>query len=477
MGDYESKPETVLPQRPLPPEPKPLAKKKEAPRRVPRTADVIAPDHEIDTVGMSSKTLLEMVKVHVETIHQHLGASKAAAIARLHDPPEPKDRSRALRILSFLAETLGTVVMGRISSGIVTELTPKAGEQGLTSDALSTIKDQLRSVTNTVGTGAAGLATSIYNDNTAGPPMANPSSKSLLDEFSTLLDYKLSAANDRAHGHLIAAMASVDETRAAEVQPLLDAVRRYSASPALGAWLQAEIALGWMNFSASVSLGARKPGESVMPEANKIGGSKSPDWRRQHQGFMEIDIDFPDYIDRFKGVTLGAVSILSMGPGAADILRSYTEATPGGDARSLSLATLPVYRRLWLGRNRTDRAPDVVITPDQHVEVNANSSLLAAIVSDTSGTFEEIQFRGRNTREENDALVAKSQRKEPSYSGEDGPLGPVLATPLPSLLPRDHVRLRETTRDLVVNARQASAGAELIIGALLAGATTASISK
>jgi hypothetical protein len=112
-------------------------------------------------------------------------------------------------------------------------------------------------------------------------------------------------------------------------------------------------------------------------------------------------------------------------PGAAEMLKRM----------KLPLDQLPVYRRIWLGQHAVDRLPDLVITPEHALEVNGNSSLLAAIATGARGRRQEIQFEGRSEEAERMGLLEKARRAqqappEPART-EPGPLGPLMR-PIPA---------------------------------------------
>ena len=500
MGDDRTQePQIDLNVRPLPAAPAQV-RPKQLPRRVPTTGDLITPTEDVDARGMPSQVVYEMIKNHVALIHQQLDDAAKSAIARLEDPPPPSDQPMALRAMKFLAETLAALALGRVGQDML-----RTVSKGFSKETVDAVKDQMKSLSGKAATGAAGLLTADVAKNDRGgaaPPPSNPSAASLVEEFAARFKLALDRSHGRARDNLAIAIGSVEQTTPDEILPLLDELRRHSASSNLGAWLQAEIALGWMNFCASISVGRRAPSQTIMPDANKLGGSRSPEWRQQHDGFLEIDIDIPDEIEGMKGVVVGAISIRSNGPGAAHILRAYSEEPAGHRSKAdadaaagtaawdkaaglpvreppsgLSLATLPVYRRLWLGRNRIDRMPDIIIAPDHRVEVNENSSLLAALATGEAGSFDEIQHRGREEEIKQAALVQRSKEPATDMTGEDGPLGRPRPTPSRGMSDPEQFRLARLTGNLVSRARDARLGAEKVIRDLLAKATTSQISS
>jgi len=182
------------------------------------------------------------------------------------------------------------------------------------------------------------------------------------------------------------------------------------------------VCTGWLRFSSAISLGPREADEPAMPGANRIGGADAIAWRRAHAGFVEIELDFPEEMNGMAGVALGRMRVAS-GPGAARILRQSGR----------MLGELPVYRRLWLGSHRRERAPDVVIGPEHRLEVNAGSSLLAAIAMGSRGRLDAVAGEGRGEEAERVRLLDKRARSVPAAARQPGPLGGVVADyPMPT---------------------------------------------
>jgi hypothetical protein len=488
MGEYENKPDTkkaglALPSRPLPPAPK--ASKAPVPAKgVPTVEDLIAPSGAVDTQGLGTEAIYGMVGNYVRAIYGQLGKRLDEALTSLKDPPPPPDHSLALRMLGMLAENLASAVLGKIGEGVLVAL--KAGQ--FSEPTLNVMNDRLKSLASFGAGSAKELVTSVPGNPGTSPRhargAANPSATTLLAEFGTRASNKLENNKALASNRLIAAMENVHHTQPAEVQPLLDAVGAYAEDGMLGAWFQGQIAMGWMNFCASLSIGEREAGQTVMPDANKIGGSRSVDWRRGHAGFVEINIDFSDEVNGMQGVTLGTIRIASDGPGAARILRASVDqskdaanaapqATPTAADKiaatfasayapepksdGIPLDTLPVYRRLWLGRNNLDRTPDVVFTPDHKLVVNGNSSLLAAVATGARGSFLAILGQGREEETEQAPLVEKT------------------LNPLDSTTHREDLRLGVLVSRSVGRMHDAQEGAAKLVKAFLSKATTEQI--
>ena len=504
MGAYENKPDLSQAaiagtKRAIPPAPKPSRPRVPA-KAVPTVQDLVNPSADLDIAGLDSSTLMKLLDLEVTPIYQQLHHALGRAVSALNDPPPVQDRSLAMELLGILAETLGGMAFGRLGH----ELLSMMRGHSVGEATMATIKDQLiKPVAALTGKAVASriapAGATPVGQHKDPEGVADPAASTLLQEFETRMENALNSREFTARGHLATAVSKVQGTQPSELAALFEALRDYASSDVLGAWFQSEVAIGWLNFSAKASLGRRDPKQTVMPDANRIGGSTSNEWRRTHAGFIEIEIDFPDEIDGLSGVTVGKIGVASDGPGAARILRAYTEPTsaaktnpnaaqgaaavysnlgiPAPEAPTgLSLATLPVYRRLWLGTNRLNRMPDIVITPENAVEVNANSSLLAAVATGAQGSFHEIQGRGRQEGVEEQDLVEKALAPATDLGGAEGRLGKSFdGLHGRKMSGAKSVRLGELVSNTVLRARDARAGAERIIRDLLANATTSQI--
>ena len=129
---------------------------------------------------------------------------------------------------------------------------------------------------------------------------------------------------------------------------------------ALRAWFVREVTIQWMNLCTQVSLGSRAAG---------------------HGGMIDITIDVSFDTDGAQLRFVGARN--EAGPGAAAVLRDARDdhGTP------YTLATLPVYRRVWLktSDSRLDTVPAFVITPEGAIEAQLDDDALAAIGAGRQG--------------------------------------------------------------------------------------------
>lgn len=423
MSEYDTKPaakkqEPAAPVRLVPPAPKePTTRPLKPARRVPTAADLVRPAGRGGLDDASSAAMGRAAEPYIDAIYKNLGHALASAIARLAEPPPPPDRSFALKALGIFIDSVLGVVAGTLSNGILEALKARNVPAG----AVDVVKEQLRNL----GTAAGGAlkapaSTDRAAAEVAAPGTADLAAKSLLDEFAARSRMALNQKRARAKSHLLLAEDQIRRSHPDEVRPLLEALDQHAGSAELATAFQQQIVIGWLNFCASAALGPRKAGESLMPDANQVGGSSSWEWRRARPGFVEINVDFPDDVRGLEGVALGKIWLGSPGPGAAEMLGRM----------KLPLDQVPVHRRIWLGRHALDRLPDLVITPEHRLEVNASSSLLAVIATGTRGPLQDIQFEGRSEEAERARFLDKAQSAQqapPSPAREEpGPLGPLL---------------------------------------------------
>jgi hypothetical protein len=494
MPDYDEKKSAPTqkkkpgtPLRPIPPAPKTPGVVHRPAKSVPSIEDLVSPVGQVSLDGVDSATLIKIATIYVEAIYTNLDRALTKALAELREPPPPPDRPFAVYVLGKLAETLVGSLLGRVGHVLVDAMEARKTEADVqnqkpavdgkqpakSSDAsIQAFKDQLKSITGAASGGAKNLVTRAPGSTRTMPKSdsskdaANPAS--LLAEFSAAAQGKLVGNRADALTQLVLAGNMIQQAAPGELALVVNSLQQHSNTDALNKWFEHEIAMGWLNFSASISLGPRDENKSVMPNANEIGGSVSPEWFRGHVGFVEIEIDCPDEVRGMAGVTLGRVTVASIGPGAAKILREM----------NLPLSALPVYRRLWLGTNKLDRLADVVITPEHQREVNGNSSMLAALASGAAGGFHEITGEGRTEERERARLLAKQAGRRPTpASAEPGPLGPSLEKyPIDGgPTPAEDGRLGVLAAKSIFRNVNAQRGAEMLVE-LLRKATTSVIS-
>jgi hypothetical protein len=220
----------------------------------------------------------------------------------------------------------------------------------------------------------------------------------LLAVFEARQEEALREQRERAERRLLAAATAIGKVDPTAPRVLAEVL----AGPADAAPLRAEylrrVCTGWLRLCSALSLGPRAAGEPAMPNANLIGGSPAAAWRRAYPGFIEIEVDFPEWVQAMRGVMLGKLSVASE-PSTVRLLRHSGR----------TLTELPVYRRLWLGSHQLDRSPDVVITPEQQIEVNTRSALLAAIALSREGRLHDLLVEGIDEERERAGLLDRAE--------------------------------------------------------------------
>jgi hypothetical protein len=460
MSDYDTNPaakkaEPSAPLRLVSPASKtPTTRPLKPARRVPTAEDLVHPPGRQSLDGASSAAMGRAAEPYVDAIYRNLGAALGSAISRLKEPPPPPDRSFALKALGIFVESVLGIVTGTLSTGILEALKAR----NVPASAVDVVKDQLKNLGTAIGgeLKQPGPRARKAPEATASGT-ADLAAKSLLDEFTARSRIALNQQRARAKSQLLLAEDLIRQSHPEEVRPLLETLDQHAGDGALATAFQQEIVIGWLNFCAATTFGPRSDGETLMPNANKVGGSSSPEWRRTRPGFVEISVNVPEDVRGLEGVTLGKVSVGSDGPGAAEMLKRM----------QLSLDRLPVHRRIWIGRHALDRLPDIVITPEHQLEVNTNSSLLAAIATGAPARLQEIQFEGRSEEIERARLIEKALRAQQApartIDEQPGPLGP-LVRPLPAgTTPREDERIASLTARRHRRADDAQRGAAQLV--------------
>lgn len=275
--------------------------------------------------------------------------------------------------------------------------------EGLSTKAANATGDKLRE--------GATQAPAVAPDAAATSSHLIPGS-TLLETFISLENGSLLAQKERAI-LMIETMMSSAAARGAELAELDAALLNALDSPQLRAWFHYKVTMEWVNFVAKVSIGAPAEGQTTtMPGANEIDGISAAGrgaartWQGA-EGFVEITLRLPDRIDGLNAAAVQNVSLPSSF-GAANKLKDLAS-IPDGSVRSYSLATLPVFRRVWLkaGDSAMAQAPAVVITPDGKIEFDANNPALAAVGSMRST---ELGDRDAYYLAGTDAMTAEQRR-------------------------------------------------------------------
>ena len=218
--------------------------------------------------------------------------------------------------------------------------------------------------------------------------------ESLLTEFVTRTRLRLIARQHDVINTLRLVRAAAAQNQAELTQ--LDESLRDLIGLQLVTWFRTKVTMEWMNFCAGLSLGEREAGQLTdMKHANTIGGFAENNaeattiWRGRHEGFVDITISV-DHAANLKVVR----AFLEAGPGTLNTLRD-TAAVEDANG-TLTLATLPVYRRIWIkaGESALAQNPAFVITPEGAIEANYDDEVLQGIGAGRVETGDAAMFIG-----------------------------------------------------------------------------------
>ncbi len=346
---------------------------------VPTPADLAPGAGPADLSFASSGVLLQAVQADVTSMYQMFQEGADHAIAALKMPPAPPDESFALKVLAQLAEGLAGFALGRLGTTVTDAV--RRTFSGAAADAIKTTfgaytKEAMQSAHSTV---LAPLGHVKRSPPGAPAEWESPSSPTLLDEYRAETKNALIRSHRDAIERLLLVQDYVSRTEPAKLEELARAMHG-AVDPRHIADFENEVVIGWLNFSASVSLGEEAEGQATsMPGANQVRGYETAGveaiqaWRGSHAGFMEIAIELPDVIDGTKGLRLADVTITHDGPGAAETLKRM----------NTSLMGVPVFRRVTLraGKSKLGWTPAIVFTPEGACEVDGGNPMLAAIGS------------------------------------------------------------------------------------------------
>lgn len=351
--------------------------------RLPTKDELLAP-RAPDTTNASTALLVGGIQFHINSVFDSLLDQIPLTIKSLAEPPAPPEPSLALSLIGFLVETATGLVLGSLGSSLAMVAKKKLGEL-----AVEPFKGVLKASAHAVGgsavaAAAGGLATGVPGNRTlpatADTGFADPSAKTLLDEFRKRQLNRLLLARADAMMTLGGVAERLGSFDRADIEGLLLEIREGTADAgnALSKQFSNQLTVGWMNLAASLALGPRSsPDAPDMPGANETdgirGGTELAAWRAAHHGFVEVVVSLPEVLRGTLGLTLARATVPTS-PGTAHMLSRM----------ELPLMGIPVYRRITLvqpGQGPLLSAPAVVITPDGNIETDASNEQLAAIGS------------------------------------------------------------------------------------------------
>lgn len=387
-----------------------------APDQAPTIADVFDPERPA-LEGASQSTVVAIIQQNVNDLYEYvlfgqLDALKGELSKTAPVPPTPF----AMKLLGWVVEQIASYAIGYIGGFLGKELfgheAPKEATEGAISiggteaePVVSTVtkpaaagspppnpkEKAVESAGEKVGEKAGGLLNEKMlerptTEASAGEEGPAVTTGNLLDEFIVRERHMLLGKKGDIMARLMIMHEHASGKATADTVKLGEQLGSLIRDPKLTAWFRNKVTMEWLNFMTRVSLGPRREGQTTdLLGANVIGGVADGGVEAQRQwrgadGMIEIMLDVPETVRGTTGVKLHRASIPSS-HGATLILQRLTGAGPDGHA--YNMATIPVYRRIWLktGESKLDESPAFVITPDGQVEADVGNTVLAAIGS------------------------------------------------------------------------------------------------
>lgn len=397
------------------PAPKPTSKRKATPvktDRAPTVEEILDPKRpSLD--GVSHEIVVDSIEGIVNDLYDNVFAQRLDGLkTSLAKTAPPAPTPFALTLLGWVVEQVATWTVGSIgklaakelfgkapAAEPTRELTPVEQAMGVRPPVNSpeTAKPTAHETaaeglaTNAAGKLGGALKTGITTPRPTTEPTAEPDrsepGESLLVEFISQQKLRNLQKKHDAITTLKVLRASAAGAARADFVELDRKLNILLGSPKISGWFQHKVTMEWMNFLARVHLGPRATGQTTdMAGADVVDGIATAGAQARQKwtngaGFVEITINVPDDVQGLRGLALARASIPSSFGSMVKLKDSGAEVGP--DGKSLSLATLPVYRRVWLqvGSSKLGASPAFVITPDGQVEVDASNPALAAVGS------------------------------------------------------------------------------------------------
>jgi hypothetical protein len=361
---YATRPQQAA-RQPAPKPQQPVTKPKpvQAPvaNRVPELGELTGPEGPASLDDASTDGMANAIAHGVEGLYKGYELALEHVLGTLSEPPPPPDRGFAEDLLALLAKTLTSVAMFQLGGVLAGMLQNHAASQ-------QTVREGFK-LAGKDGGGAVGAW--LYDVGVVGRDPAREAldQKKLVGEFGHRQRLALNAMRTNAQTTLDVARAAITKSDPAAVRTLADALITFVNTPSNFDDFERRMAIEWLNFSAAISVGHRKPGETAMRGANTLAGPRGLEWRQNHQGFLEIEVELPDIILKTEGLRFVSAVLEGAGRGAVAMVRR----------KKSHLLELNIYRRLWIGQGKAQRSPDVIITPFGTLEVNERSNMLAAL--------------------------------------------------------------------------------------------------
>ncbi len=352
---------------------------KAAPRDALPTKDALLAPHAPDIANASTALLINSIDDYLEAVFLQLHGQLKSTIESLAEPPPAREPGFASKLIGFLVENTTGLVANSVGTAFAALAMKTLGDL-----AAPPVKNLITAGSKAVMSGVGKLSPGLPGNRslpaTGNAGFADPSAKTLLDEFRARQTNRLYLAHADARmtlGGVAERMSSFDR---GDIERLLVAVREAANDgPApMTRRFSEQITVGWMNLAASLALGTKaSPDDPDMPGADKAdgirGGTEVAAWRGVHHGFVEVVVNLPEVLRGTLGLGLARASVPTS-PGTALMLQRM----------ELPLMGIPVYRRVTLvqpGEGPLLSSPAVVITPEGHIETDASNEQLAAIGS------------------------------------------------------------------------------------------------
>ena len=346
--------------------------------RAPSVGEVLAPEQPAMD-GASQGDLVDSVGELVDDIYSGVLIGQLGPLeSKLKQVAPPPETPLAFEILGAIVEGIATAAtdfLGRIAIEKV---------KGMLGRAVEPAMEGVKAIGNDVGAaakqgvdGEAAEAAAVRAD-----PGGN-----LLGEFIERERLQLLQKKHDAKDRLRLIRRSAARELPHQLEVLDASLRSLLGDPVLTAWFEHKTTMEWMNFCTRVSLGKRADGQDTdMPGANQAGGIAGAGrrgivaWNAGHGGMIDVTIDVSMGSDGSAPELQFHDARAEAGTGAAAVLRSASDERDE-HGTPYTLATLPVYRRVWLktGASRLDSFPAFVITPEGAIEADLDDPTLASI--------------------------------------------------------------------------------------------------
>lgn len=359
--------------------------------------------------GASQSTVLSIIQQRVNALYEHVFVGQLSELkAELGKTAPVPETPFALKLLGWVVETVASGAIGYVGKFLGKELFGEEPAQETTISIGGTIAEP--TVTTTTKTGptpepnwkekatektggiAGEKAGGALKDKMLERPTTAPTAEedappavttgNLLDEFIVRERHMLLARQSDIVARLMLMHEHAAGPAKADALELGNRLRDLIGAAELTAWFRNKVTMEWLNFVARVSLGPRAEGQTTdLVGANKIDGIGAGGVGARQQwvasdGMVEVYLDVADTVHGTNGLAFRRAAIPSSF-GAADILGRIQ------GTGTYSLATLPVYRRVWLktGDSKLSETPAFVITPDGAIETDVGNPVLAVIGS------------------------------------------------------------------------------------------------